>query len=130
MTMADRAIRILVVEDCPAAAEQLRTFLAPPGFDVQVAGDPSAGFIRAIWFRPAVVLVAMDLAGPVGLRLPKLLRCQAVADVPRVIAATGPDGPTARLAARVAGFDAFLPKPFDWDRLRDLLLGPRTPAPA
>ena len=44
----------------------------------------------------------MHLTGPVGLRLPNLLRRLPAADVPWVIAATGPGGPTARLAARVA----------------------------
>jgi DNA-binding response OmpR family regulator len=121
MTTADRAVRILVVEDCPATADHLHDVLAARGFDVQVARDASAGFIQAIWFRPAIVLVALTLAGPVGQRLPCLLRRLPTEDVPLIIAATGPDGPTARLAARVAGFDHFLPKPFDLDRLADLL---------
>ena len=72
MTTADRAVRILVVEDCPATADQLHDVLAARGFDVQVAHDASAGFIQAIWFRPAIVLVALTLAGPVGQRLPGL----------------------------------------------------------
>ena len=121
MTTADRAVRILVVEDCPATADHLHDVLAARGFDVRVGRDASARFIQAIWFRPAIVLVALTQAGPVGRRLPGLLRRLPTPDVPLIIAATGPDGPTARLAARVAGFDHFLPKPFDWDRLAHLL---------
>ena len=125
MTCSDRANRILVVDDCPTTIGQVRNFLGPKHVELQIAHDESAGFIQAVWFRPGVVLIAMHLTGPVGLRLPNLLRRSPAADVPPIIAATGPDGPTARLAARVAGFDHFLPKPFDWSLLRGLLTGGR-----
>ena len=72
MTTADRAVRILVVEDCPATADHLHDVLAARGFDVRVGRNASAHFIQAIWFRPAIVLIALALAGPVGQRLPGL----------------------------------------------------------
>jgi DNA-binding response OmpR family regulator len=118
-----------LVEGCPNTAALLRAFLVRRGVEVRVAGDEAAGYITAIWFRPAAVLIELGLSGAVGLRLPNLLRRLPAADAPRVVAATAPDSPTARLAARIAGFEYFIPKPFDWDRLAGLLEGrPAIPA--
>jgi DNA-binding response OmpR family regulator len=123
MSTSDRRPRVLVVEGCPNTAELLRAFLARRGFEVRVARDEAAGYITAIWFRPGAVVIELGLSGPVGLRLPNLLRRLPAADAPRVVAATAPDSPTARLAARIAGFEYFLPRPFDWDRVAALLEG-------
>jgi len=116
MSTSNSRLRVLVVEDCLDTAEALRAVLVKWGHDVRTAQDGVAGLRAATAFRPHVALIDLGLPGPDGFELARWL--QKLPEVPVLVAATGHDSPVVHLAAREPGFDHFLGKPFDLERLR------------
>jgi two-component system, sensor histidine kinase len=123
MTFPDQRIRVLVVEDCPNTADSLRTLLELWGYKVRVARDGLAGLVQARWFCPDLALIDLTLPGLDGLELGYILSRLPEPFRPALVAATGRSGPDVHREAWETGFDYFLPKPFDVDRLRDILVG-------
>jgi DNA-binding response OmpR family regulator len=119
-TLAPR-LRILIVEDCLDTAAALRAVLVKWGHDVRTAQDGPAGLRAATAFRPHLALIDLGLPGPDGFELARWL--QDLPEVPVLVAATGHDSPVVRLAARETGFDHFLGKPFNLERLQAVVAG-------
>jgi CheY-like chemotaxis protein len=112
--------RVLVVDDNEDAAELLREILCCLGHRVEVAYDGATALKLAESFRPDVAL--LDIGMPVmnGHELAARLR-QSAGPTPRLIAITGYG------ADAMAGeecFDQHLIKPFDVNRLRELIAQP------
>jgi CheY-like chemotaxis protein len=109
--------RVLVVDDNEDAAELLREILCSLGHSVEVAYDGATALKLAESFRPDVAL--LDIGMPVmdGYELAARLR-QGAGPTPRLIAITGYG---ADAVSAGADFDRHLMKPFDVDRLRELI---------
>lgn len=118
------ARRVLLVEDCPDTAVTLAFLLELWGYDVRVALTGPAALAVCDGFCPAVVLLDLGLPGMDGLEVARQLRERDWPETPILVAATGYDGADVRRRARLAGFDFFLPKPFDLAHLRALLAAP------
>lgn len=125
--------RILVVEDDPPIASVLERGLALAGYEVEVAEHGLAGLARWTdggWSAVVldVMLPGMDGVGVCGAR-------RAAGDRTPVLMLTARDDEALREAARAAGADAFLTKPFAYaDLLATLerITGPAgtgTPSP-
>ena len=115
---AERPIkRVLVVDDNEDAADLLREILSCLGHRVEVAYDGPTALKLAESFRPDVAL--LDIGMPVmnGFELAARLR-QGSSPAPRLIAITG-YGKEAVSGSE--GFDQHLMKPFDVNKLRDLI---------
>jgi CheY-like chemotaxis protein len=123
MDTSDDRVRVLVVEDYPDAAESLRVLLALWGYDVRVAGNGEAALGTASWFQPAAALIDLGLPGTDGFEVARRFQQLPEADIPVLVAATGHVGPDTRRRAWQAGFDYFVPKPFDVAYLREILAG-------
>jgi len=112
--------RVLVVDDNEDAAELLRELLCCLGHHVEVAYDGATALKLAESFRPDVAL--LDIGMPVmnGHELAARLR-QSSGPTPRLIAITGYGSDA---MAGDESFDQHLIKPFDVNRLRELIAQP------
>ena len=104
--------RVLVVDDDPATRRVVCALLDLDEFGLLEAPDGLAALDVVRAERPDLVI--LDLTMP---RLDGLRACQALRSDPelagtRVLVLTGRDQPDDRLAARDAGADAYLVKPF------------------
>ncbi|BBA96530.1 putative two-component system response regulator [Actinacidiphila reveromycinica] len=74
--MADKVIRVLLVDDHQVVRRGLRTFLEVQG-DIEVvgeAGDGDEGVARALELRPDVILMDVKMPGTDGIEALRLLR--------------------------------------------------------
>jgi response regulator RpfG family c-di-GMP phosphodiesterase len=104
-------VRILLVDDDPALRTLLRTTFEVADVDVTEAesADGARRRIRAV--RPDVVVLDVNMPGTTGLELCAELKADpATREIP-IILLTGSTGGTSS-AAKTAGADAFVRKPF------------------
>lgn len=107
----------MIVDDEPDAAESLRQLLRIYGHEVCIAATAAEALEHAHGFRPDIALLDIGLPGMDGYELARLLRERSPDSV--LVAVTGYQRDTERLAS--AGFDHYLVKPIDLDRLKELL---------
>jgi CheY-like chemotaxis protein len=109
--------RILVVEDAPDTRELLRLLFEAEGYGVLTAGDGLSAVELARRELPDAIVMDMSLPGLDGYNAARLIRREpALAGVP-LIACTAFNRWEWRGKAIAAGFDAFLTKPIDVERL-------------
>ncbi len=113
--------RVLVVDDKAYNRMLLADMLAPLGFEVHTAEDGQQAVATAQAWRPDVIL--MDLVMPVktGFEAVKEIRQQPAFEGVFIIAVSASVLEADAEKSRVAGCDAFLPKPVNMDKLLDLL---------
>ena len=111
----NRPMRVLLVEDEPAAAQMLAKGLRESAYAVDVCGDThDAAFRMATTDYDAVVL-DVSLPGKSGLELAREWRASGIA-VP-VLMLTAHDAIAAKIAGLNAGADDYVTKPFDFGEL-------------
>lgn len=110
--------RILVVEDDPSIRSAVATLLVEEGYDVAAAPDSSKGLQATGEWQPTVVLLDPPAGPPPDAELVQSFRRRLPPDsvVLLFTARTGPE----ELAARI-GADGAIPKPYDTDKLLQLL---------
>jgi PAS domain S-box-containing protein len=108
---------ILVVDDNPTNLRLVRGTLASEGYEVRTATDAEAALAVLEVFHPLVVVVEVQLRGMDGLELTRRLKADPRTRDVAVLALTGSGihGDEARILA--AGFDGYIPKPIDVQRL-------------
>jgi CheY-like chemotaxis protein len=121
--MVLQARRILVVDDNVDAAESLAAILTDEGHEVTVAFDGPQALAHMERALPEVVLLDVGLPGMNGLVVAAKVRASRDFNQVRLIAVTGYGQPNDFAATKAAGFDAHLTKPFEFDRLIQLLCG-------
>jgi DNA-binding response OmpR family regulator len=125
---------VLVIEDDRPIAIVLERGLTLAGYGVEVAEDGPTGLARWSEGGWSVVLLDMMLPGMDGLAVCAARRAQG--DRTPVVLLTARDDEALRDAARAAGADEFLTKPFVYGELLatlERLSGPRgsdSPSPA
>jgi DNA-binding response OmpR family regulator len=122
---------VLVVEDEPAIAELLRSYLARDGFDVRLAGDGESGLAAVRSQRPDAVILDVGLPGIDGTEVCRRLRADG--DWTPVLFVTARDDEVDRVLGLELGADDYVTKPFSprevVARVRAVLRR-RTPVPA
>jgi CheY-like chemotaxis protein len=118
---AERARRVVVVDDCRDSADSLTTLLYHLGYDVVTAYDGRTGLELAVRFRPDVVLLDIGLPGLDGFEVAKRLRQDWCMGDTLIIALTGYGQDEDRRRSQQAGFNAHLVKPVDWNELQQIL---------
>jgi signal transduction histidine kinase/CheY-like chemotaxis protein len=113
--------RILLVEDNADAREALALLLESWGHRVEQAGDGLAGLEGARANPPDVALIDVGLPGMDGYTLAQEIRAEPRCAGVRLIALTGYSRNRDRERGQEAGFDAYLVKPVDPERLRRAL---------
>jgi len=121
-------VRVLIVDDDGDCMQTLASLLELLGYELQTAADGLRGLDTAERFRPQCVVLDIDLPGLDGLDIARRLRREPWGRETLLIATTGWNRDEDRSAAKVAGFDHFLPKPLDIEALISLLPPPRVPA--
>jgi DNA-binding response OmpR family regulator len=107
--------QILLVEDEPDWAEEIRSVLVRAGYEVRVAGDGGLAQSMFVARRPDVVLLDLILPGESGFEILQQFK-HVDASVPVVIVSAIRLGDALRLAERL-GADAYVVKPFEPDEL-------------
>src|SRR5436190_759137 len=109
------AVRVLLVEDEPAAARMLAKGLREHAYAVDVSGDGNDAAFRMATTDYDAVVLDVTLPGRTGLELARDWRSAGLA-VP-VLMLTAHDAVAARIAGLDAGADDYLTKPFDFGEL-------------
>jgi signal transduction histidine kinase/CheY-like chemotaxis protein len=112
---------ILVVDDRPESSRFLKDALSPLGFRVHTAETGAAGVRSAARHFPDLVLMDLVLPDMDGFEAARRIREETgLVRVPVIAVSASYLGRT-REWVRQKGFQGFLPKPVDLDRLYDLL---------
>jgi CheY-like chemotaxis protein len=121
MSGAGRGSRILVVDDNEEAAEALAMWLEMLGHEVTLATSAEAAIARARAARPDAMVCDIGLPGMNGYELARAIRADTSLAEVRLIALSGYTHARDRAEADEAGFDVFLGKPVDPEKLEQLL---------
>jgi DNA-binding response OmpR family regulator len=113
-------VRLLVVEDDLDTREMIEELAAMEGARVTSAADGRSGYEVFVRERPE--LVVSDLWMPAGDGFELIRRIRALApEAGKLTPAVGLSACENARSAILAGYHAFLPKPFDLDRLVELI---------
>lgn len=112
---------VLVVDDHEDSRAALRQFLESLGLQILEAVDGLSALARLREFVPPVVLCDLRMPGLDGFTFIARVRGDPKLDRIRVVALTGLTGRQDLARIMEAGFDAYLPKPIDYDAVVALL---------
>ncbi len=118
---ADKALRVLVVDDNHDAANSLAEILQLWGYDTSVAYDGPSALEQARRRRPEAVLLDIGLPGMDGFEVSRRMREISGMERSFVVAVSGYGRDQDRAAAKDAGFDRHLTKPVDPQAIHRLL---------
>jgi signal transduction histidine kinase/CheY-like chemotaxis protein len=116
-----RPRRVLVIEDQPDAREVLRLALQLEGHEVFEAVDGPCGIEAASRHQPDVAVIDIGLPGCDGYEVARQLRRMSDGETIFLVALSGFGQPEDRRRGEEAGFDVYLTKPIDPERLNALL---------
>ncbi|HKS29190.1 MAG TPA: response regulator [Pyrinomonadaceae bacterium] len=112
---------ILIVDDVVDNLTLLSLDLQQQGYRVVTASDGEKAVRVASLTRPDIILMDIAMPGSDGLEATRKLRSDATMQKTPVIALTAYDTGGFRRAAADAGFDGYLTKPINFDRLHELI---------
>jgi two-component system cell cycle response regulator DivK len=115
------ALSVLVVDDFPDGRELVAEYLTFRGFDVHVASDGAEAIAVARKVRPAIVLMDLSMPGIDGWQATRILKSDPNTQAITVIAVTAHALKRETDAAKAAGCDGVISKPFDLTALADAL---------
>jgi two-component system, cell cycle response regulator DivK len=104
---------ILIVDDNPLNLKLIRVLLRAEGYDVRTCGDAEEALVALGEFRPAVILMDIQLPGIDGLELTRRLKADPDTRDIMIIALTAYAMKGDEQKARAAGCDGYLTKPID-----------------
>jgi CheY-like chemotaxis protein len=129
--VTDRVPRVLVIEDNPLSRELVFAVLESLGCDTVTAGSAEEGLELAESLELDLILLDLRLPGMSGYDAIGVIRKHPVLRSVPVVAVTAQAMQGDEASALRAGFDAYLSKPIDNHRLRELVRGYlRLPGPS
>jgi two-component system, OmpR family, response regulator len=120
MLMSVDEVKIVVVDDDEESAQALATLLSLDGYTVLTVHDGAQAILLIEQFQPHCVLLDIGMPGIDGYELATILRQRYKDDI-ILIAVTGADTQTARVANTFAVVDHYFQKPLAAATLRRLL---------
>jgi PAS domain S-box-containing protein len=117
----ERPMRVLIVDDNVDAAESVALLLRLDGFQTRSVNSAAATFDILDSFEPEVVLLDIGLPVMNGYELARRLKARFPDGRMRIVALSGYGQPADRERAARAGFDDYLVKPVEPERLGALL---------
>jgi two-component system CheB/CheR fusion protein len=118
----DTPRRVLVVDDSVDHAETLAIALRARRHEVQVADNGARALEIAAAFAPQIALIDIGMPEMDGYELARRLRHKMSGERVKLIALTGFGQESAKQRAREAGFDAYLVKPVEIERVVEALV--------
>lgn len=112
-----------MIEDNPLSRELVSAVLESLGCDIVTAGSAEEGLERAQSLEPDLILLDLRLPGMSGYEAIRIIREHPVLRSVPVVAVTAQAMQGDEAAALRTGFDAYLSKPIDNHRLRELVRG-------
>lgn len=119
---ASRVFRVLVIEDHRALRLVMVSLLEKLGHKVEVAEDALAAIASLENFQPEVIFSDITMPGMNGLELAQLLRERSDMSEVFMVALTGSGTVSDRELAIAAGFDEYMTKPVEMQRLQTLFM--------
>ena len=113
--MRKSSVRVLVVDDEPAARAGLKQLLQAERYEVDVAADGAAALERIAEHPPDIVVTALDMPVLGGLALLGELRGRSL-DLPVIVVTSATEIRSAVEAMR-AGASDYITKPVEFDEL-------------
>lgn len=120
-TPSSAARSILIVEDNPDACDVLRIALEQGGHRVRTSSNGKQALEETRARRPDIAFVDILLPDLDGCEVGRTIRGQPGGDGVFLVALTGLSAPTDPDRALRAGFDSYLVKPIDPDRLSEVI---------
>jgi signal transduction histidine kinase len=114
-----RAAKVLIVDDDTDIRELLHAVLSQDGISVSQASNGAEAEERYKNVAPDVILLDMQLGDELGTNVAKKLR--KLGCVSRIVALSASNSGETSRQALSAGCDAFLSKPVDFTRLREVM---------
>jgi signal transduction histidine kinase/ligand-binding sensor domain-containing protein/DNA-binding response OmpR family regulator len=112
---------VLVVDDKPYNRLVVRDLLEPLGFAVHTAEDGQQAIDKTVALRPDAIVMDLVMPGKTGIEAIREIRQRPEFNDLPIIAVSASVLEVKQEKSRLAGCDAFLPKPIDTARLLDLL---------
>ena len=116
-----KPVRVLVVDDNPDAADAVAQLLRLSGHAAETAYSSLAALEAAERLQPDAIVLDVGLPHLDGYEVARRLRANPATRAAFIIGLTGYGQPENIERARAAGFDEYLIKPADPDRLEELL---------
>lgn len=114
--------RILIIEDHSDSAESLKMLLEINNHTVEHAFDGDSGLAKAAQFEPQIIVCDIGLPGKMsGLQIAETLRRDEKTQNVYLIALSGYGENEDMKEAETAGFDDYLVKPVDFEKLIKLI---------
>jgi two-component system response regulator HydG len=123
MTPAIERPLLMVVDDDPTVAPIVERFVRPLGFDVRYVNNGREALEQMADLRPNVAMVDLQMPELSGIDVLKAMRA-ADSDCQAILMTGNPSVDTAIEAVKAGALD-YISKPFDFDRLKELLVGVR-----
>lgn len=117
--LKSRCRSVAIIEDNEDVLHGMRSLLEVDGHTVWTASDGISGLALVLDIRPDLALVDIGLPGLSGFEVAKRSRAGGYAG--RMVALTGYGQDSDVKQGLAAGFDAYILKPIDGQKLRDLL---------
>jgi CheY-like chemotaxis protein len=115
---------ILVIDDDPFVAKIVELSLSRSGqFQVERAFDGEQGLHKLGARRPDLILLDYEMPGLDGLETLQQIRSQPEAGTIPVVAISGALQIRPRCAEMISQCDAYIPKPFEYNTLRQTIRG-------
>jgi DNA-binding response OmpR family regulator len=119
--MSARPHRILLADDNLDFASSFATLLRRMGNEVRVEHDGPTALAAAHEFRPEIAFLDIGLPKLNGFDLARRLRDLPATAASRLVAVTGWGQPSDRQLASEAGFDDYMVKPVEIERIQAIL---------
>ncbi len=113
--------RILIVDDNEDSTRSMAILQKRRGHEIRTAFTGPDAVTAAAEFLPDVVLLDIGLPGMDGFEVARRLRAMPALAGAFLVAMSGYGSDEHRAEARLAGFDEYMVKPVNLDRLRELL---------
>lgn len=113
--------RVLVIDDHPEIAHIACVLLSVLGYDCRTALSGRAGLDEAARFEPDIVILDLSLPDLSGFDVARELRARAAGRPMHIAALTGWNHREERQRALAGGFDQYVVKPIDYERLQALV---------
>ena len=117
------SVPVLVVDDHPLNLKLSRLLLTSAGHEVRTAADAEEALEILKDYRPAIILMDLQLPGMDGFALTRLLKSNPATRPIVIVALTAYAMKGDEARAREAGCDGYIAKPIDTRRLADQVRG-------